>query len=373
MNKKVPQVNRNIFYLFFSTIFLVSLLLFIKIFWPYLTPFVLALIFAMVFYPLFEFFLKIFHQRRALSSIITCAILVLLVLLPLAAFLGLVSKEAFDVFLWARDRLNTEAIQTFLTENIWISNRIESLENLLHLDLSPDQIKDQLGSIGKNVGLFIYGQVKKLFSNIFRVLFSFILFLFILFYFFLDGKNMIKRIGDLSPLSDRQETHILQKFREVGSAVFWGNLVSAFLQGLMGGLGFTLFGLGNGFLWGFIIALLSLIPAVGTLVVALPASGFLFIKGKLLLGVGFLVYQIIFSNLIDNVVKPKMIESRMRIHPLLVFFSILGGVQVFGLLGILYGPLIVTIFISIIEIYEADIIRTGKSPTSEGGSSDDCS
>ncbi len=353
-------MNKNIFHIYFSIVFILSSYLFIKIFWPYLTPFILALIFSVIFHPAYKWFKKQFKNRDAIASIATCFVVILIVIMPIATFLGLVSKEAFDIFEWAKDKLNTEQVELFLTENRWISKQIEYAQGILNIDLSPDQLKNQLGSIGKNVGLFIYEQITKLFSNIFRMVFYFILFIFILFYFFKDGNKIAKKIMDLSPLSDEHELRIINKFKEVGNAVFWGNLVAAFMQGLTGGLGFIFFGLGNGFLWGFIIALLSLIPAVGTLVVAIPAGVYLIIKGKVFSGIGFLIYQVIFSNLIDNVIKPKMIESKMKIHPLLVFFSIMGGVSVFGLLGILYGPLIVTVFLSIVEIYEMDIIKKRK-------------
>ncbi len=317
-------------------------------------PFVLATILVTVFSPWFHTINQWLRNKQTIAAIMTCAIVLALVLIPLGVLFGLLSKEAWQLFLWAKERIQTETVADVLANNPWISEQIATIQNTLKLDLGPENIKEQLSSVAKNIGFSIYTQARAITANIFTVILNFVLLIFILFYLFRDGDDILARIMKISPLTESQERHIIIKFQQVGRAVFWGNLVSAFLQGVMAGLGFIFFGLGNAILAGLATAISSLIPAIGTLLIYVPAAFYFFLTQQTLLGIAFIIYGIVFSNLIDNIIKPKFIETKIKVHPLLVFFSILGGVQVFGLLGILYGPVIVTIFLSLLEIYESD-------------------
>ncbi|HLD81761.1 MAG TPA: AI-2E family transporter [Patescibacteria group bacterium] len=350
-------MNKTILNYFFLSIFLISLYLFLKLFWPFLIPFVLGVILVAVFYPWFSAIEKYF-KSPAIASLLTCCIIFLFVILPIGALIGLLSREALGLFLFARDTLQTENVETFFMENEWLQRNILTLESTFQLDLSPENIRHQLSEAGKTIGLFLFTQAKNLTTNIISIAFNFILLLFIIFYLFRDGKKILQRILDVSPLSDKQEAHIIRKFREVGSAVFWGNLVASILQGIAASAGFLIFGpRGSILLIGLAAAILSLVPAVGPLIVFIPGGLFLIATDHLFAGIGLIVYGVVISNILDNIVKPKMIENKIKIHPLLVFFSILGGVQVFGILGILYGPLIVTLFLTIIDIYKTDFSK----------------
>lgn len=339
---------------FFGAIFLLTLFLFIKLTSPFLVPFVLAVILVTVFSSLHESMKKIFKTMPSCASLATCGVIVIFVALPVVIFLGLLSKEAFELFIWAKERVHTENIEQFLVENPRLSSQLKSIENTFNINLAPEQLKNQVGGLGAKIGLFLYNQAKAITTNVFSVIFNFLILFFILFYLFRDGDRFLKRIMEISPLLEKQERYIIQKFKEVGSAVFWGNMVSAIFQGAAAGLGVLIFGVGNSILLGLSVALTALIPAVGPLLIYVPAGLYLMATGDYPRGIGLILYGIIVSNVIDNIIKPKMIENKIKVHPMLIFLSLIGGVQVFGILGVLYGPLIVTLFLTMLEIYETD-------------------
>ena len=140
----------------------------------------------------------------------------------------------------------------------------------------------------------------------------------------------------------------------MGRAVIIGNGLSGIIQGILGGFGFFLFGLGSPILWGTIIGFMAFLPIVGASVIFIPAGIILFIQGKTGLAVGYLAYNLCYSAIIEYIVKPRLIGKGMQMNPLLVFIGILGGLKLFGILGVIYGPLIMTTFLTLAEIYRLE-------------------
>src|SRR3989338_2424481 len=161
-------MNKTILNYFFLSIFLISLYLFLKLFWPFLIPFVLGVILVAVFYPWFSAIEKYF-KSPAIASLLTCCIIFLFVILPIGALIGLLSREALGLFLFARDTLQTENVETFFMENEWLQRNILTLESTFQLDLSPENIRHQLSEAGKTIGLFLFTQAKNLTTNIISI------------------------------------------------------------------------------------------------------------------------------------------------------------------------------------------------------------
>jgi predicted PurR-regulated permease PerM len=137
-------------------------------------------------------------------------------------------------------------------------------------------------------------------------------------------------------------------------AVIWGNGLSGVIQGILGGLGFFLFGLGSPILWGTVIGFMAFLPIIGASVVFVPAALLLLIQGKGSTALGYLAFNACYSAIIEYLVKPRLIGKGMRMNPILVFIGILGGIKLFGILGVVYGPLIITIFLTLAELYRLE-------------------
>jgi predicted PurR-regulated permease PerM len=140
----------------------------------------------------------------------------------------------------------------------------------------------------------------------------------------------------------------------MGRAVIFGNGLSGIIQGILGGFGFFLFGLGSPFLWGTVIGVMAFLPIIGASIIFIPATLILLIQGEVGTGIGFFTYNVLYSSIMEYFIKPRLIGKGMRMNPILVFIGILGGLQLFGILGIIYGPLIMTIFFTLLEIYRLE-------------------
>ena len=163
-----------------------------------------------------------------------------------------------------------------------------------------------------------------------------------------------QKLFGISPLSDASEQKIYQRIITAVNAVMRGALIVAVVQGTLAGVGFWIFGLGAPVLLGMFTTVASLIPLLGTALVLVPATAYLFITGSTASGIGLAIWGGIAVGLIDNILKPKLIEQRMKIHPLLILLSIIGGIHAFGFLGFILGPLILAIAWALAEIYREE-------------------
>jgi predicted PurR-regulated permease PerM len=177
--------------------------------------------------------------------------------------------------------------------------------------------------------------------------------LLIAYYLLIDGNKLVSFIVDLSPLPDDQDEKLIQKFKDIARAVLVGNGLGGLIQGTLGGIVFSLFGFQSSFLWGVIMALLAFLPILGVGAVFIPAAIYLFIKGRIAAALFFIIFYIVLSGCIEYIFKPKLVGKRVKMHTLLVLLSIMGGLKLFGILGIIYGPLVVTAFLTLTDIYHA--------------------
>ena len=159
-------------------------------------------------------------------------------------------------------------------------------------------------------------------------------------------------------MPDDQDERLILKFKEMAGAVLIGNGACGLIQGVLGGILFSLFGIKSPFLWGVIMGLLAFLPIVGIGAVFLPAAGFLMLSGRMGAGIFFVIFYGLLSGGVEYLIKPRLVGQRVKMHTLLVFLAIIGGLKVFGLLGIIYGPLVVTGFLTLAEIYHTNYQAT---------------
>ena len=176
----------------------------------------------------------------------------------------------------------------------------------------------------------------------------------IIYYIFRDGARLKNYIVELLPFPAAQQEVVVNKFREMGRAVIFGNILSGIIQGVLGGFGFFFFGLGSPFLWGTIIGFMAFLPIIGASMIFIPATIILLLQKHVGIAIGYLAYNMLYSSIMEYFIKPRLIGKGMRMNPILVFIGILGGIKLFGILGIIYGPLIITIFITLAEIYRIE-------------------
>lgn len=331
-----------------------ALILLIRLWWTYVSAIVLALLIASAFYPLYAHVRRMLKGRENAASLIMTIFILLVLIIPLGGFVGTLSNEALKFYERTNSYVSLQKIQEALQgESVW-AKRLRRAGKLANIKLSPDNIQELAASLGKTVGLFLSRQLSSFASNLLNFLVHFFLMMLIIYYIFRDGVRLSNYISGLLPFPPGQQELVVNKFREMGRAVVFGNGLSGFCQGVLGGVGFFIFGLESPFLWGTVIGFMAFLPIIGASIVFVPAAVVLLLQGKTGLAVGFLSYNLCYSSIMEYVVKPRLIGKGMRMNPLLVFIGILGGMKLFGILGIIYGPLIITIFLTLAEIYKLE-------------------
>ncbi|MBI4098582.1 MAG: AI-2E family transporter [Candidatus Magasanikbacteria bacterium] len=328
--------------------------LFVFILWPYLTPLVLAAVVAVLGYPVYRFLQKKLKDKGSVSAFIATIGIVIIIGVPLSVFIGLVTKEVVDVVLWARQYVTEENLQEINTREdlLALKEKIQASEFTASIDL--EKILQAVGTAVKQIGTKLLQGAGTLAAGVAHVAVGLVIFLIALFFFLRDGEKLILYFRNSPYIADHLVDRLTARFKEVVDAIVFGNLTIAALQGLVLGVAFPIFGLSNGLLIGLATALLALIPAVGPLLIILPTMAYLGFTLGWGIGITFAVITYILATLIDNLLKPILLQKHLRIHSLIIFLSLLGGIGAFGLLGILYGPLIAAVFLTLLDIRTAE-------------------
>jgi predicted PurR-regulated permease PerM len=280
-----------------------------------------------------------------------CLLIVVLIIGPFAYLFAVLVNEAAMAVAKVNAMYQSGQLDEFLSFEIpWLKALTEKLSQ--YFDVSQFNIENMIKQVADNVGQFLFSQTGWLISNGTRFVFYFGLMIFTMYYFFKDGETVVKQIKTLVPLSKEQVNRIFKQLREVIYATMYGGVVVALLQGLLGGILFAIFGISSPVFWGAVMALLSIIPFVGAFVIYIPAGMILIFSGSYVKGILVIALGTIIVSQVDNVVRPLLVSGKTSMHPLLLFFSMLGGVALFGLLGIVLGPLIAAVFVTLLQILE---------------------
>jgi predicted PurR-regulated permease PerM len=314
----------------------------------------LATVITGVFNPIYRYLNQKVNPTPA--SLITCLIIFLVLFIPVSIFVGILANEAYALYLSAREALASNPFKE-LIENSEIVERINQVLANFGITITGEEVNRAIAEVGRFVGLYLYEQARSMTANILSFVVNFFFLLLIIYYLLIDSQRLVSFIVGLSPLPDDQDEKLIQKFKDMAGAILIGNGLGGLIQGTLGGVVFAFFGFQSAFLWGVIMALLAFLPIVGIGAVFLPAAVYLFLQGRVGAGIFFIVFYGLLSGGIEYFFKPKLVGKRVQMHTLLVFLSIIGGLKLFGILGIIYGPLVVTAFLTLTDIYESSYRR----------------
>ena len=333
---------------YFLAIFVASAFLIGWLLLPFLSILILAAVVTSFFRPVHDRLSRLF--RRRLSSLLTCGLIFLLLFLPIVFFVSVVSREAFNLYQMARGAALGEHFKALMVESRLVE-RFNALIAPLDLALTGDILRQAVSELGRFVGLFVYEQASAIASNILEFLVNFFLMLLVIFFLLIDGDRLVEFIVELSPLPREQDEKLIRKFKDMAGAILIGNGVCGFLQGTVGGMVFAAFGLESAFLWGVVMGILAFLPIIGVGAVFVPASVYMLLRGRIGAGLAMFVLYLILVGVVEYVFKPKLVGNRVQMHTLLVFLAMIGGLRIFGILGIVYGPLVATAFLTLTDIY----------------------
>lgn len=311
---------------------------------PFMVAILSAAALAYIFYPLDLRLAQRLPRHlpvKKIASLITCLLIVLSVLLPTLLLTVFLTFEVRSGYL-------------FLQQNV-LHNGMAFRE----LPFIPQELRPLIPTL-KETAIDLLGGLFQVLQEILKRIPNLILTIFITvfstYYFLLHGKDLYRFFSEIFPLPEKRYQQILSRFDGLTRGMIMGQIVVGFIQGLLAWGGFLLLGVPNPLLWAFMTALISIVPLLGAVLVWFPVALYLFAVGSLTgnywPGLALLFYGTFVISLVDNFLKPKIVGDQANIHPLIILFGIFGGIQLFGLPGILIGPLVLTIFDLVIEIYK---------------------
>jgi predicted PurR-regulated permease PerM len=333
---------------YFTAIFLISILMLGWVLWPFWQLLVLAFLLAGIFRPIYNWLVN--WVSPWMASLLTCSVVVLIVFVPLTFCIGALSSEALNVYHLGKDSNVLLKIQQFFQNNTLAGQAQEVLAGF-GINFEPSDITGLFSDMTKVAGKFIYSKASAWAANIMSFVLQFCFLILVVYFLLIDMEKLIKFITKLSPLPDEQDNLLMEKFMEISGVILVGNGISGVFQGVVGGVVFAFLGISSPILWGAIMAVLAFLPIFGIGLVLIPAAALLLLNGFMAKAVFTLVFYIVLSFSVEYLLKPKFVGSQVKMHTLLVFLAILGGMAMFGVLGIVYGPLIVTAFLTLSEIY----------------------
>lgn len=323
--------------------------------WIMLAPFVSALALAAIIvticYPMHVRITKRMpYQNETLGALVTTVAVLVIIILPFTLLFSTLVNEAVAVY----NQVNTSGAgleQRIATLETTVGEYVPGVEfNLV------ESIKQATAWLASNVGAIFAGTASTLFSFFIAIIGAF--------YLFRDGPQFTRRLVKISPLPDDEDQLILNRLSTAVRSVATGTVLIALIQGSLTAFGLWLFGFERFVLWGVIAAFGALIPSVGTSVVLIPAIVYLVVTGEYLFAIGLSVWGAAAVGLIDNLLGPYLIGRGNNLHPYVVLLSVLGGVSVFGPIGFVVGPVAVSLFLVLLELYSTHI-AANESPAAE--------
>lgn len=312
--------------------------LFLTILQPFLASIVMALVFAIVFCPVFEKIQKSFRSKDGLAAFVTVLLTLFIIIIPIIVLLGMIGQQAVNF------------LQDFDLENAQAFFKNNQSFTIFNYEINLAEQQEKILASLQSVSVFIANQAASIIGLVLNSVSMFFVFLLLYFYFLKDKVQLLESVQKAIPYDAKQSKALMQQFHSISKTVFFAITGAAFVSGVFAAIGFHFFGLGSPLIWGLLVGLFSLIPTVGSLFVYLLGAVVAFYVGGWQTALGLAVFYTVFELVInENIIKPKLLDDRLAIHPILVFFAIVGGVNAFGAMGILYGPIVVVLLGSIYQ------------------------
>jgi predicted PurR-regulated permease PerM len=356
---------------FFIAILLIVTLAFFDVLRPYYSSVLWAIILAVIFNPLKNRLKQYVGDRNGIISLITVLVICLIVFTPLAIITSSLAIEFNAVY--TKLQGNETQLPVVLSDFIhhlprWARHFLTDHD----LD-STAEIQKKLSDAAMQGSQYLAGSVFVIGKSTFSFVVGFGIMLYILFFLIKDGAYLVNLTLEALPLSRHVKHHLFMKFAAVSRATVKGTVVVAIVQGALGGLAFYIAGLDGSLLWGALMAFLSIIPAVGSAIIWVPAAIYFFASGMLWQGIFIVVFFVVVIGIVDNVLRPLLVGKDTKMPDYLILVTTLGGMEVYGINGFVIGPLIAALFIACwnilsgrdhqnnTDVIDEDFIEEGKN------------
>ena len=343
-------MSKNLSKPFLIALVIITLIACYFVFRPFLTVIIIAAILATIFYKPYELLCRFLKGQRNLSALLMCLFLVVIIILPTVQAVIYTADKSVQAY--------TDTTAYFNDHNF---SDVFKAPFFQRLNLDGVNLEKYNNDVVKNVLLdvlqkssnwMLSGATSALMETTSFII-SLIMIILTMFFFFVDGKNMLNHLMYLSPLQDKYNKEIFSKFREISYTTMVSTFVVAIAQGAVGAIGFAIVGF-PAFLAGVIVAILSLLPYVGSMVFYVPVGLYYLLMGQTWQGIFILLWGFLIIGTIDNVIRAWMLKGKAQINPIFIVFSVLGGIILFGFWGVVLGPLVVAIAATVLHIYSLE-------------------
>jgi predicted PurR-regulated permease PerM len=333
------------------SIIILSFYLLYVVFSPFLVPIIWAILLAIIFYPIHRRLNSWLRGRKPLCAFVMTVMVVLVIVLPCTYILSVLASEAISAYVFFERGLENGEFRSILEikdqpffQGLW--QRLNQYVDLSALDLDSLLLENL-----RKVSTFAINQTSRMIRRFSFIIINFCLVVVSLYYLFKDGDTFLRKIREAIPLDPHDKDLLVERLEEMVYATLYGGILVALLQGFLGGFALWILGISAPIFWGTCMAFLSFLPVIGPFIVWGPVVVYFFFQGSILKGIILLIWGGVVVGLSDNFLRPILISKRTKLHTVLLFFGVLGGLKAFGLLGIIVGPLVVTICMTILDIY----------------------
>lgn len=347
--------------------------LFLAVTWPFLKPLVLGAMLAGLSRPLYHWLKRVLGGRASLAAGLTLLILFVLIVGPISAFIGVVVNQAVNVsnqaIPWVQQHL--AAGSTFNAHD-WLVQRFPSLAEYVP---PQQQMMENLGKIAQSAGGMLVAGASRMTAGTAAFLLNLFVMLYAMFFFLRDGRKILEKIFYYTPLSHEDEERVLERLTSVTRATVKGTLVIGIIQGALAGIGFWAAGIDGAAFWGTLMAILSVVPGIGSALIWVPGVIYLFATGQTLPAVLLLGWCAAIVGTVDNILRPTLVGKDAKMPDLLILVGTLGGLFLFGPIGFIVGPMVCGLFLTVWDIYGTTFrdvlppvksLRTGEAKPPEG-------
>jgi predicted PurR-regulated permease PerM len=322
------------------------------VFRPFIMEILVAAILASIFYKPYEKLAKTLGNRRQLAALGMCLFLVIVIIVPTINILVYAAGKSVVAYSQTVDFFNQHNFNQVIETQI-INSSIAKQFNIFGLNGQDQGFRTTILNVLQQSSNWLISGATYAVKETADFIISLVLIIFSMFFFFVDGKNILKRFSSLSPLPSKYDQEIFSKFREVSYTTFISTFVTAAAQGVIGAIGFAIIGFPV-FLAGILVALLSLLPYLGSMIFYVPVGLYYLAVGRTWEGIFILLWGFLIIGTVDNIIRTYMIRGKVAVNPIFAFFSILGGIILFGFWGMVLGPLIIALAVTVFHIYEIE-------------------
>lgn len=301
---------------------------------------------SIVFYPVYAFLLK-YLKWQPISSLATLLLIMLVIFGPFSYLSYLLTQEINSLIEHAKSG-QLDTVEKLFKHPV-ISNILDKIS--FFFNMSNAELQKTVAHNISQLGNESVGIIKSGLGNVASAALNFIFMLFSIFFFLEDGQKFLDRLSGYMPFGKKERDRLIKQVKDIVISTIYGGVTVAIVQGAIGGIVFSILGIPSPVLWGLAMFITSFVPMLGTFIIWGPATGYLFLNGNYIKAVILILIGIFVISMVDNILRPLIIKGKMKMPILAIFFSILGGIKLFGLIGFIMGPLVLALFVSVVEIW----------------------